>query len=93
MKAIKKKLQENNPDRVKAFETGAAVYVKKILTDIKDYDFVGSLPLLLVSVLNVTQYVGESMNPDGLVALLNYREDGITPYFTFWKDGLKEVKL
>jgi len=38
-------------------------------------------------------YTGESMNPDGMVALLNYREDGITPYFTFWKDGLKEVKL
>lgn len=51
------------------------------------------------------------MNPDGLVALLNYREDGITrkdtafsyystlttctsvAYITFWKDGLKEVKL
>lgn len=51
------------------------------------------------------------MNPDGMVALLNYREDGITrmsivctlrnannvgslaAYFTFWKDGLKEVKL
>jgi len=51
------------------------------------------------------------MDPDGLVALLNYREDGITregspflasstsvdlypiAYLTFWKDGLKEVKL
>ncbi|KAF9055300.1 translationally controlled tumor-associated [Hymenopellis radicata] len=34
-----------------------------------------------------------SMNPDGMVALLNYREDGVTPYFTFWKDGLKVIKL
>jgi len=33
------------------------------------------------------------MNPEGMVALLNYRADGVTPYFTFWKDGLKEVKL
>ena len=52
------------------------------------------------------------MNPDGMVALLNYREDGTTrmsrsdlyvvtfakmpsvpAYFTFWKHGLKEVKL
>ena len=57
------------------------------------------------------QYTGESMNPDGLVALLNYREDGVTregstilvsstsndlypvAYLTFWKDGLKEIKL
>jgi hypothetical protein len=22
----------------------------------------------------------------------NYREDGVTPYFIFWKDGLKEVR-
>jgi len=35
----------------------------------------------------------EEMGGEGdLVALLNYREDGITPYFTFWKDGLKEYK-
>ena len=44
------------------------------------------------------------MNPDGAVALLyvffffliirsNYREDGTTPFLTFFKDGLKEVKL
>ena len=25
-----------------------------------------------------------------MVALLNYREDGTTPYFVMWKDGLKE---
>lgn len=24
---------------------------------------------------------------------MNYREDGVTPYMVFWKDGLKEVKL
>lgn len=33
------------------------------------------------------------MNPDGAVMLLNYREDGITPYFTVFKDGLKTIKL
>ena len=49
------------------------------------------------------------MNPDGMVVLLNYREDGVTrmcldrlyltpyliaciAYFTFWKDGVKEIK-
>jgi len=63
--------------RVQAFEKGAATYVKKVLADFKDYEF----------------YTGESMDPEGMVALLNYREDGITPYFTFWKDGLKQVKL
>ncbi|KAK7431995.1 hypothetical protein QQZ08_001615 [Neonectria magnoliae] len=33
-------------------------------------------------------FTGESMNPDGMVVLLRYREDGTTPYVTIWKDGL-----
>jgi len=27
------------------------------------------------------------------VILLNYREDGITPYVTVWKHGLSEMKV
>lgn len=53
------------------------MFVKKILTDFKDYEF----------------YVGESMSPEGMVVLLNYREDGVTPFITFFKDGVKAVKL
>ncbi|THH15491.1 hypothetical protein EW146_g4994 [Bondarzewia mesenterica] len=77
MKAVKAKLAETNPDRVDTFEKGAQAFAKKLIANFKDYEF----------------YTGESMNPDGMIALLNYREDGITPYITFWKDGLKEVKL
>lgn len=77
MKAVKAKLAETDPERVEAFEKGAQGYAKKIVANFKDFEF----------------YTGEGMNPDGMVALLNYRADGITPYFTFWKDGLKEVKL
>ncbi|KAI0750799.1 translationally controlled tumor-associated [Daedaleopsis nitida] len=77
MKAIKTHLQETKPNRVEAFEKGAQAFAKKLVANFKDYEF----------------YTGENMNPDGMVALLNYREDGITPYFTFWKDGLKEIKL
>ncbi|KAK0230721.1 translationally controlled tumor-associated [Armillaria fumosa] len=77
MKTVKAKLAETNPDRVEAFEKGAQAYAKKIVANFKDFEF----------------YTGETMNADGMVALLNYREDGVTPYFTFWKDGLKEVKL
>ncbi|TFK55919.1 translationally controlled tumor-associated [Heliocybe sulcata] len=77
MKTVKAKLAETNPDRVDAFEKGAQAFAKKVVGGFKDYEF----------------YTGESMNPDGMVALLNYREDGVTPFFTFWKDGLKEVKL
>ncbi|KAJ1835822.1 hypothetical protein IWW55_000882 [Coemansia sp. RSA 2706] len=77
MKAVKAKLAETNPDRIPDFEKEAAALVKKILGNFKDYEF----------------YVGESMDPDGMVALLNYREDGVTPYFTFFRDGLKEEKV
>jgi hypothetical protein len=51
--------------------------VKKVLANFKDYEF----------------YTGESFDTDAMVALLNYREDGVTPYFTFFKDGLREQKL
>lgn len=27
------------------------------------------------------------------VILLNYREDGVTPYVTIWKHGVKEEKV
>ncbi|KAK4156028.1 Mss4-like protein [Chaetomidium leptoderma] len=79
MKAVKGKLQEagKSADEVKAFETGAAAFAKKIIGGFKDYEF----------------YTGESMNPDGMVVLLNYREDGVTPYIIVWKHGLKEMKV
>ncbi|RPB03367.1 translationally controlled tumor-associated [Choiromyces venosus 120613-1] len=38
-------------------------------------------------------YIGESMEVEGMVALLNYRPDGETPYMVFWKHGLKEEKV
>ncbi|ROW12102.1 hypothetical protein VMCG_00700 [Cytospora schulzeri] len=80
MKSVKTALKEagKSDEEVKEFETGASKYVKeKLLPNFKDFEF----------------YTGESMNPDGMVALLNYREDGTTPYFIFWKHGMKETKV
>ncbi|CAD7689535.1 unnamed protein product [Nyctereutes procyonoides] len=34
-------------------------------------------------------FISKNMNPDGMVALLDYREDGVTPYMIFFKDGLE----
>jgi hypothetical protein len=64
MKTLKKALQEEGKteDEVKAFEKRAQGLAKKILGNFKDYEF----------------YTGESMNPEGMVALLNYREDGVS---------------
>ncbi|XP_029935990.1 translationally-controlled tumor protein homolog [Myripristis murdjan] len=76
MKAVKEKLSEKNPDRVKPFMAGAPMEVKKILSNFKEYEF----------------FIGESMNPDGMVGLLGFREDGLTPYMVFFKDGLEIEK-
>lgn len=77
LKAVKAYLAEHNPDRVEGFEKEAQVAVKKILGNFSNYEF----------------YIGEGMDPEGMVALLNYREDGVQAYFTFWKDGLKATKV
>jgi hypothetical protein len=77
MKEIKKRLQETDPERATVFEQNAPAFVKKLLGNFKDYEF----------------YVGENMDPEGAVGLLNYREDGMTPFLTFFKDGLKIEKL
>ncbi|KAI5863086.1 translationally-controlled tumor protein [Durotheca rogersii] len=62
---------------VKSFQTKAQAYAKKIVANFKDYEF----------------YTGESMEVDGMVVLLNYREDGVTPYVVLWKHGLEEMKV
>ncbi|KAK9390381.1 translationally controlled tumor protein [Lipomyces mesembrius] len=77
MKAVKNKLAETSPEDVTIFEKGAQAYVKKVVANFKDYEF----------------YTGESMDPEGMIVLLNYREDGTTPYVVFWKHGLKEEKF
>jgi len=76
MKTIKGKLEEDNKDRVKPFMGGAAEAVKMILSNFKDWQF----------------FTGESTNVDGMVGLLNFREDGVTPYMVFFKDGLEIEK-
>jgi hypothetical protein len=79
MKAVKEALRNKGADdaAIKEFETKAGAYAKKIIGNFKDYEF----------------YTGESMNPDGMIVLLNYREDGVTPFVTVWKHGLEEMKV
>ncbi|CAF3322786.1 unnamed protein product [Rotaria sp. Silwood1] len=75
-KKLKDYLQENAPNRVQPFQTGMTKLAKEILGKFDEYRF----------------YLGESMNIDGMVVLQYYREDGLTPVFIFFKDGLKEEK-
>ena len=62
---------------IKAWQGQAQTAAKKILGGFDDYDF----------------YTGESMEEDSMYVLVNYREDGVTPYALIWKDGVKEMKV
>lgn len=77
MKKVKQYLEEKHPEQVTEFEKGAQAYIKKVIGSFKDWEF----------------YTGESMDPDGMVVLANWREDGTTPYLVFWKHGLREDKI
>ncbi|XP_061034229.1 translationally-controlled tumor protein-like [Eubalaena glacialis] len=51
-------------------------YIKHILANFKNDQF----------------FIGESMTPDGVAALLDYSEDGVTPCMISFKDGLEMEK-
>lgn len=77
LKELKGKLQEKAPEKITGFEDKAKTIVKGILDSFDDYTF----------------YTGNSMNPEALVILMKYREDGKTPYLIYWKDGLRAEKF
>uniref|UniRef100_A0A3B5AA11 Translationally-controlled tumor protein homolog n=1 Tax=Stegastes partitus TaxID=144197 RepID=A0A3B5AA11_9TELE len=100
MKAIKTSLQESEPDRVESFMTEAQLGAKTILANFKNYQITAHddkvicfhQQPVLGRVTGTLFFTGSSMNPDGAVGLLDFREDGITPYMLFIKDGLEIEK-
>ena len=75
MKAIKKRLEAQGSPRLAVFEQNAVGYVKSILENFSKYDF----------------YVGENMDAEAMVILLETADDGKT-YMIYWKDGMKGQK-
>lgn len=73
------KLEETSPDQVDVFKTNMNKVMKDILGRFKELQF----------------FTGESMDIDGMVALLEYREiDGDSvPVLMFFKHGLLEEKF
>src|ERR1700722_5351527 len=100
MKKVKEAMKEKgaSDDEISAFQGGASTFAKKIVGNFKDYEF-----LIGESMDPDGMYVAISLLSDYLnvllisffyrVILLNYREDGITPYVTVWKHGLSEMKV
>ncbi|QKX58771.1 uncharacterized protein TRUGW13939_05898 [Talaromyces rugulosus] len=64
-------------EEVITFQRGALAHRKRILDSFEDWEF----------------YTGESMDENGMVVLLSYREDGNTPFAAYWKHGLEEMKV
>lgn len=79
MKKVLAKLQEKGvPEaEIDAFKKGAPAAVKKILANYDNYDVL----------------MGHSMDGDAMHVLIDFREDGVTPYATLWKHGLEEMKV
>lgn len=86
LKGYTKSLQDKwkemgkSDDDIAAAKSKFTEAVKKVLPKIGDLQF----------------FMGESSNPDGLIALLEYRENDSgneTPFMIFFKHGLEEEKV
>ncbi|KAJ5350755.1 hypothetical protein N7541_008482 [Penicillium brevicompactum] len=83
LKAYLKKLNKvvtetQSPEEQEKFQKGAAKAMKYLVDMHGDLDFM----------------VGEGPEAhSGQYVLINFREDGVTPYAIVWKHGLKETKV
>lgn len=78
-KNVLEKLKEKGApaEKIKEFQSTAPAAVKKVLANYDNYDL----------------YVGESMEENSMYVLVDYREDGVTPFATFFKHALEEYKV
>lgn len=80
-KALQEKWKELewNEEQTNIAKTKLTEAVKKVLPKLDDYQF----------------FLGESVNPDGMVALLEYRDgdNGEVPIMMFFKHGMEEEKV
>uniref|UniRef100_A0A1B6GRH6 Translationally-controlled tumor protein homolog n=1 Tax=Cuerna arida TaxID=1464854 RepID=A0A1B6GRH6_9HEMI len=79
MKKLVAKLEETQPDQVEVFKTNMNKVMKDILGRFKELQF----------------FTGESMETDGMIALMEYRDidNASVPVMMFFKHGLIEEKL
>jgi hypothetical protein len=79
VKGVNNRLKEKgeSEETVKAFQSGAAAAVKKLLGNYDNYDVL----------------MGQAMDGNAMHVLIDFRDDGVTPYATLWKHGLEEMKV
>jgi hypothetical protein len=77
-KKAAKWVEENKGEEAAAsFKKDGMAAFKEIFSNFKDWEL----------------YVGENMDPDGSLVFMNYKEDGVTPYFWFFAHALEEEKF
>ena len=76
MKRLLGSLKKDNPERAQKFQGEAQAFVKKVLGRFNEYQF----------------FYGPAMDVEAMIVLCDYAEDGLTPRFYFWHDGLIEEK-
>ena len=77
IKRLLDRIKEKNPQREAAFKKAAQEAVMKVLGSFDKWQF----------------FMGVSTDADAMICLMNFREDGLTPFMLFWKDGLIEEKV
>jgi len=75
MKAVKAKLEKDNSPDKDLFMKNVQDFLKEVLANFKEYKL----------------YCGETMKPEGMLALLKWEEE--TPYMYFFKHGLDAEKV
>ncbi|OQE20103.1 hypothetical protein PENFLA_c017G04537 [Penicillium flavigenum] len=90
IKSYLKKLHKNAapkfevPGDPEATEKAEAAWKKKAA---------GAMKMILANWDNYDVLMGQSTDGEAMHVLIDFREDGVTPYATVWADGLKEVKV
>lgn len=98
LRTVKRRLLEigKDPEYVANFEKSAQYFLKtKLLPNFDDWEFFTgeSMDSDGMYVLRVWIYLHHASANYCRVAIMGYREDGTTPYFMFWKDGLEEMRI
>lgn len=75
MKEVKTKLEADSSPDKDIFQKNVQEFVKDVLGNFKEYQF----------------FCGESMKPEGMLALMKWDEE--TPYMYFFKHGLEAEKV
>lgn len=78
VKKLRKHIRTNNPDRLEAFLKAGQAFAEQVLAKFDEYE---------------VYMLEDDYEREGQPVLCSWSEDGMTTYFHFWNDALKDVKV